>query len=66
MTTATAPRCTGLDLRLARTARLVTQTALARELGLSRQSISNLEALMRPSPRSVKRYLAALERIAAT
>jgi transcriptional regulator with XRE-family HTH domain len=66
MATATAPqRCTGLDLRLRRTAQLVTQTELARQLGVSRQSVSNLEALLRPNPRAVDRYLMALERVAS-
>jgi DNA-binding XRE family transcriptional regulator len=60
---ANAPR-TGLDLRLRRTERLITQTAIARELGISRQAVTALEALMRPNPRAVERYLAALERIA--
>ena len=58
-------RLTGLDLRLRRTAQLITQTRLAAELGVSRQAVSNLEALMRPSERSVVRYLAALERLEA-
>lgn len=64
MATATAPqRCTGLDLRLRRTALLVTQTDLARELGVSRQAVGNLEALLRPNPRAIDRYLSALEKV---
>lgn len=63
MTLASAPR-TGLDLRLRRTAAMVTQTELAAEIGVSRQAVSNLEALYRPSDTAVARYLAALERLA--
>jgi len=64
MATAIA-RLTGLDLRLRRTAAFVTQTDLAREIGVSRQSVGNLEALLRPHPRAVARYLAALEQLSA-
>jgi DNA-binding XRE family transcriptional regulator len=48
-----------------RTERLVTQTALARELGVSRQAVTSLEALLRPNPRAVARYLTALDRLAS-
>jgi transcriptional regulator with XRE-family HTH domain len=55
---------TGLDLRLERTARLVSQSAIARELGVSPQAISNLEARLRPTPEAIRRYRSALERVA--
>jgi transcriptional regulator with XRE-family HTH domain len=68
MVTATAPTTaiypTGMDLRLERTRRLVTQTAVAREMGVSPQAVSNLEALLRPTERAVYRYLEALNRAA--
>ncbi|MGI8830539.1 MAG: helix-turn-helix domain-containing protein [Candidatus Limnocylindria bacterium] len=63
MAIATAPR-TGLDLRLRRTAAMVTQTQLAAAIGVSRQAVSNVEALYRPSEAAVARYLTALERLA--
>lgn len=62
MAFATAPR-TGLDLRLRRTAAMVSQTKLAAEIGVSRQAVSNVEALYRPSDSAVARYLAALDRL---
>lgn len=65
MATATAPRLTGMDLRLRRTAARVTQTALARRLGVSRQAIGNVELLQYPTPAAAERYLAALEQVAA-
>ena len=63
MATATALRLTGLDLRLRRTAAFVTQTSIARELGVSRQAVGNIEALLRPSPTAVERYLQALRQV---
>jgi len=63
MATATALRLTGLDLRLRRTAAFVTQTSIARELGVSRQAVGNVEALVRPSPTAVERYLQALRQV---
>ncbi len=65
--TAAPPRVThptGLDLRLARTARLLSQTAVAAEMGCSRQYVGLLESLMRPGPATVARYQAALNRLA--
>lgn len=57
-------RLTGLDLRLKRTAAMVKQVEIARELGVSRQAIGNLEGMLRPGPAAVTRYLEALQRVA--
>lgn len=43
---------------------MVTQTQLAAAIGVSRQAVSNVEALYRPSEAAVARYLTALERLA--
>ncbi len=60
----TAPKLTGLDLRLKRTAAMVRQVELARELNVSRQWISNVEGMLRPTPGVTERYLEALEKVA--
>ncbi len=55
----------GIDLRLMRTARRVTGAAVARAAGWPAQRVSLIEAYDRPSARSIRRYLAALDAIAA-
>jgi transcriptional regulator with XRE-family HTH domain len=52
---------TGLDLKLLRIERGVTQTALARQMGVWRQTVSVIEAALRPGPDRTKRYLEALK-----
>jgi DNA-binding XRE family transcriptional regulator len=42
---------------------MVSQTELAKELGVTRQAVSNVEALLRPNPKAVERYMDALERV---
>lgn len=64
MNAATVQHPTGLDLKLARTACQISQTALAQALGVSPQAISNLEARLRPTSTAAARYLAALEQLA--
>jgi transcriptional regulator with XRE-family HTH domain len=64
MATALAPRSTGLDLRLRRTTLGVSQTAIASQLGVSRQRVGHLEGMLRPPQRMVARYLAALDSVA--
>ena len=63
MVTTSPPRTTGLDLRLQRVARQVTQTQIAAVLGVRPQAVSNVEALLRPTPAAIERYLSALERV---
>lgn len=58
-------RSTGMDLRLRRVALGVAQTTLARQLGVSRQRIANVEGMYRPPRPMVERYLAALDAAAA-
>ncbi len=60
----TPGRSTGMDLRLRRVALGVSQSALARELGVSRQRIGNLEGMLRPGRAAIERYLAALAELA--
>lgn len=55
-----ASHVTGLDLKLQRTAAGVTQVALARRMGRSRQSVSIIERSYRPRPAAVERYVRAL------
>jgi len=64
MATALASRSTGLDLRLRRTTLGVSQTAIASQLGVSRQRVGHLEGMLRPPRRMVERYLAALDSVA--
>ena len=52
---------TGLDLKLLRIERGVTQAALARQMGVWRQTVSIIEAALRPGPDRIERYLNALE-----
>jgi transcriptional regulator with XRE-family HTH domain len=59
---ATADATTGMDLRLCRVARRVTVSDLAAELGVSRQRVSAIESLGRPTWEATQRYWAALER----
>jgi transcriptional regulator with XRE-family HTH domain len=51
---------TGLDLKLARVARGVSQRAIARQLGVSPQRISGIEATYRPTAQICGRYSSAL------
>jgi predicted transcriptional regulator len=49
-----------MDLRLRRTAAGVSQVALARQMGVSRQRVGLIEGLLRPPVPAVRRYLDAL------
>ena len=60
-TTVTSRSTTGLDLKLARVARGVPQREIARQLGVSPQRVSGIEASYRPTRRICARFLAALE-----
>lgn len=51
----------GIDLRIARTARRLSATAVARAGGWTRTRVSNIEASDRPTGAAVARYLAALD-----
>jgi transcriptional regulator with XRE-family HTH domain len=62
--TAARQRTTGLDLKLARVALGVPQREIARQLGVSPQRVSGIEATYRPTHRICARYLAALDAIA--
>ena len=53
----------GLDLKLARVARGVSQRAIARQLGVSPQRVSGIEASYRPTGEACARYLDALEEL---
>jgi transcriptional regulator with XRE-family HTH domain len=64
MASAVASPRTGLDLRIRRTVLGATQTELAAVLGVSRQRIGHLEAMLRPPTQSVFRYLGALDQVA--
>jgi transcriptional regulator with XRE-family HTH domain len=55
MTTAT-----GLDLKLTRVRNHLTLTAVAAQMGLSRQSVHGIERAARPSPERIAQYLAAV------
>lgn len=50
----------GLDLKLVRVERGISQRALARQLGVSPQRISAIEASYRPTTSVCRRYLDAL------
>jgi len=54
---------TGLDLKLLRIERGITQTALARQMGVWRQTVSVMEAALRPGPERIERYLSALDEV---
>ncbi len=53
----------GLDLKLARVARGVTQRAMARRLGVLPQRVSAIEATYRPTTETCARYFAALREL---
>jgi transcriptional regulator with XRE-family HTH domain len=59
-------RTTGLDLKLARVARGVSQRAIALQLGVSPQRVSAIEATYWPTATICKRYHAALTSIAGS
>lgn len=61
--TANATAIRGLDLRLLRTERRATATAVAAAAGWSRQRVSLIEATDRPTERAVRRYLDALAKV---
>lgn len=54
---------TGFDLKLARFAARVSQTDLAREVGVSRPRVAQWEASEWPTEAAAQRYLEALLRI---
>jgi transcriptional regulator with XRE-family HTH domain len=60
-TTAYAESTTGLDLRVERVRRGLTQTELARRMGVPRQRVSLIEGSIRPTERLVARFMAALD-----
>ena len=63
-TTTDGKRTTGLDLKLARVARGVSQRAMASQLGVSPQRVSAIEATYWPTATICKRYHATLASIA--
>ena len=63
MARASADVATGLDLKLLRIERGITQAALARQMGVWRQTVSTIEAALRPGPGRIERYLRALDEI---
>ena len=63
MTMAIADVETGLDLKILRMRHGVTQTELARQMGVWRQTLSVTEGALRPNRQQVARYLAALDEI---
>jgi len=65
MALASTDVATGLDLKLIRIERGITQTALARQMGVWRQTVSILEGALRPGPDRIERYLKALDEISA-
>jgi DNA-binding XRE family transcriptional regulator len=65
MTERTTAVLTGLDLKLRRVEAGVTQTDLARHMGVWRQTVSVVEGSLRPRPRMVEHYLRALDELAA-
>ena len=65
MAIASTDVATGLDLKLIRIERGITQTDLARQMGVWRQTVSILEAALRPGPDRIERYLKALDEISA-
>jgi transcriptional regulator with XRE-family HTH domain len=52
---------TGLDLKLLRIERGITQEAVALQMGVWRQTVSIIEAALRPGPDRIARYLTALD-----
>lgn len=56
---------TGLDLRIERWQLRLTQKAVAARLGIARQQVTKLEDSLRPTPRAVERYRAALHELSA-
>lgn len=65
MATSTVRRSdySGFDLKLARIIARISQTELAREVGVARPLVAAWEASTRPSEAAVQRYLEALRRI---
>ncbi len=57
-------RPAGMDLRLRRVEAGVSQSALARHLGVSRQRVGNLERMYRPGRTAADRYVVALVELA--
>ena len=60
----TSGRSTGMDLRLRRVALGVSQSDMARHLGVSRQRIGNIEGMLWPGRAAADKYLAALAELA--
>jgi transcriptional regulator with XRE-family HTH domain len=54
----------GLELRLARVVRGVTQAQIAAEMGVSPRRVATIELTLRPGPNAVARYMAALNKLA--
>jgi len=54
----------GLDLKLSRVARGVSQRAIAHAIGVSPQRVSAIEATYRPTASAAGRYLGALRSLA--
>lgn len=54
---------TGMELKLRRIAARVKQHDVATEMGVTKSRVSGIEREHYPSPESVKRYLAALEKL---
>ncbi len=60
----TSGRSTGMDLRLRRVALGVSQSDMARHLGVSRQRIGNIEGMLWPGRAAADKYLDALAELA--
>lgn len=63
--TARRHRLRGLDLKVARIGRGITQRDVAAQLQVSSQRVSAIEAAYRPTPQVCRRYLAGLDGAAA-
>lgn len=63
--TAPMPNTTGLDLKLERVRARLTVTAVAAQMGLSRQSVHGIERAADPGPERVRQHRVAVAAIRA-
>ena len=61
MNTSSGPVHSGTDLKIARVRRGIRAVDVARELGVSKQRVSQIESTTFPTRAAIRRYLAALE-----
>lgn len=59
------PNTTGLDLKLERVRARLTVTAVAAQMGLSRQSVHGIERAADPGPERVRQHRAAVAELRA-